>query len=85
MSADVDYSTLIGSTIVADLKGAGVKMIACSLDRTPLSLVSRADIKSVKEVKGKTIGVGFYGSTPDTIARMVVKHHGIDPDTEIKL
>ena len=58
VSADVDYSTLIGSTIVANLKGARVKMIACSLDRTPLSLVSRADIRSVKEVKGKTIGVG---------------------------
>jgi len=85
VSADVDYSTLIGSTIVANLKGARVKMIACSLDRTPLSLVSRADIKSVKEVKGKTIGVGSYGSTPDIIARMVVKHHGIDPETEIKL
>jgi len=85
VSADVDYSTLIGSAIVANLKGARVKMIACSLDRTPLSLVSRADIKSVKEVKGKTIGVGSYGSTPDIIARMVVKQSGIDPDTEIKL
>ncbi len=85
VSADVDYSTLIGSTIVANLKGARVKMIACSLDRTPLSLVSRADIKTVKDVKGKTIGVGSYGSTPDIIARMVVKHYGIDPDTEIKL
>jgi ABC-type nitrate/sulfonate/bicarbonate transport system substrate-binding protein len=85
VSADVDYSTLIGSAIVANLKGARMKMIACSLDRTPLSLVSRADIKSVKEVKGKTIGVGSYGSTPDIIARMVVKHSGVDPDTEIKL
>jgi len=85
VSADVDYSTLIGSTIVANLKGARVKMVACSLDRTPLSLVSRADIKSVKEVNGKTTGVGSYGSTPDIIARMVVKHHGIDPESEIKL
>lgn len=85
VSADVDYSTLIGSTILANLKGARVKIIACSLDRTPLSLVSKANIKTVKEVKGKTIGVGSYGSTPDIIARMVVKHHGIDPDSEIKL
>jgi NitT/TauT family transport system substrate-binding protein len=85
VSADVDYSTLIGSAIAANLKGARVKMIACSLDRTPLSLVSKSDIKSVKEVKGKTIGVGSYGSTPDIIARLVVKHYGIDPESEIKL
>ena len=85
VSADVDYSTLIGSAIAANLKGARVKMIACSLDRTPLSLVSRSEIKSVKDVKGKTIGVGSYGSTPDIIARMVVKHYGVDPESEIKL
>ena len=72
VSGDIDYSTLIGSVIGANLKGAKLKMIACSQDRTPLSLVGKAAIKSVKELKGKTIGVGSYGSTPDIIARLVV-------------
>ena len=85
VSGDIDYSTLIGSVIGANLKGAKLKMIACSQDRTPLSLVGKAAIKSVKELKGKTIGVGSYGSTPDIIARLVVKHYGVDPDTEIKM
>ncbi|MEA2657640.1 MAG: hypothetical protein QOF64_218 [Candidatus Binatota bacterium] len=85
VSGDTDYSTLIGSVIGANLKGAKLKMIACSQDRTPLSLVGKSAIKSVKELKGKTIGVGSYGSTPDVIARMVVKYHGMDPETEIKM
>jgi NitT/TauT family transport system substrate-binding protein len=85
VSGDTDYSTLIGSVIGANLKGAKLKMIACSQDRTPLSLVGKPAIKSVRELKGKTIGVGSYGSTPDVIARMVVKHYGIDPETEIKM
>ena len=85
VSGDIDYSTLIGSVIGANLKGAKLKMIACSQDRTPLSLVGKAAIKSVKELKGKTIGVGSYGSTPDIIARLVVKHYGMDPETEIKM
>lgn len=85
VSGDIDYSTLIGSVIGANLKGAKLKMIACSQDRTPLSLVGKAVIKSVKELKGKTIGVGSYGSTPDIIARLVVKHYGVDPETEIKM
>jgi NitT/TauT family transport system substrate-binding protein len=85
MSGDIDYSTLVGSVIGANLKGAKLKMIACSQDRTPLSLVGKAAIKSVKELKGKTIGVGSYGSTPDIIARLVVKHYGIDPESEIKM
>ena len=85
VSGDIDYSTLVGSVIGANLKGARLKMIACSQDRTPLSLVSKAAIRSVKELKGKTIGVGSYGSTPDIIARLVVKHYGVDPETEIKM
>jgi NitT/TauT family transport system substrate-binding protein len=85
VSGDIDYSTLVGSVIGANLKGARLKMIACSQDRTPLSLVSKAAVKSVKELKGKTIGVGSYGSTPDIIARLVVKYYGVDPETEIKM
>ena len=84
VSGDIDYSTLIGSVIGANLKGAKLKMIACSQDRTPLSLVGKLALKSVKDLKGKVIGVGSYGSTPDIIARMVVKHYGMDPETEIK-
>ena len=85
VSGDIDYSTLIGSVIGANLKGAKLKMIACSQDRTPLSLVGKGAIKSVKELKGKTIGVGSYGSTPDIIARMVVKHYAVDPETKVKM
>ncbi len=37
VSGDVDYSTLIGSVIGANLKGAKLKIIVCSQDRTPLA------------------------------------------------
>jgi NitT/TauT family transport system substrate-binding protein len=60
-------------------------MIACSQDRTPLALVGKPEFKSVKDLKGRTIGVGSYGSTPDIVARMIVKHFGLDPDTEVKV
>ena len=85
VSGDVGYTTLIGSVIGANLKGAKLKMIACSQDRTPLALVGKPEFKSVKDLKGRTIGVGSYGSTPDIVARMIVKHFGIDPDTEVKV
>ena len=38
-----------------------------------MALVGReAGFKSVKDLKGRTIGVGSYGSTPDIVARMIV-------------
>jgi NitT/TauT family transport system substrate-binding protein len=85
VSGDVDYTTLIGSVIGANLKGAKLKMIACSQDRTPLAFVAKPEIRSVKDLKGKTIAVGSYGSTPDLVPRMVVKHFGLDPEADIKV
>ena len=85
VSGDVHYTTLIGSLIGANLKGAKLKMIACSQDRTPLAFVAKPELKSVKDLKGKTIAVGSYGSTPDIVARMVVKHFGLDPESDIKV
>jgi len=85
VSGDVDYTTLIGSVIGANLKGAKLKMIACSQDRTPLAFVGKPELKSVKDLKGRTIAVGSYGSTPDIVARMVVKHFGLDPEADIKV
>jgi sulfonate transport system substrate-binding protein len=85
VSGDIGYSTLIGSAIGANLKGAKLKMIACSQDRTPLAVVGKNTLKSVQDLKGKVIGVGSYGSTPDLIARLVVKHYGVDPESEIKM
>ena len=70
------------SVISSFLKISGVRFESFSNFRLPgIELY----FKSVKELKGKTIGVGSYGSTPDIIARMVVKHYGVDPETEIKM
>lgn len=84
ITGDVDYTTLIGSIIGAAIKGAKLKMVACSQDRTPLAIVVKPEIRSVKDLKGKMIGIGSYGATPDLLVRMVVKHHGLDPEADIK-
>ena len=70
VTGDVDFSALIGSLIGATIKGAPLKLVACSQDRTPIVFVVRPTIKSVKELRGKTIGIPSYGSTPDVVGRM---------------
>ena len=84
VTGDVDFSALIGSLIGAAIKGAPLKLVACSQDRTPIVFVAKPGIKSVKELRGKTIGIPSFGSTPDVVGRMVLKHFGVDPEKEIK-
>ncbi len=39
----------------------------------------------MKALKGKTVGIGVFGSSNDVIARMMLERSGIDPDKETKL
>ncbi|MBI4525910.1 MAG: ABC transporter substrate-binding protein [Deltaproteobacteria bacterium] len=84
VTGDIDFSALIGSLIGAAIKGAPLKLVACSQDRTPIVFVARPEFKSMKELRGKIIGIPSYGSTPDVVGRMVLRHFGVDPEKEIK-
>jgi NitT/TauT family transport system substrate-binding protein len=55
------------------------------MDSSPLALIARPQFKSVKDLKGKTLGVSTFGATPEIAARMVFKEAGIDPEKEIKV
>lgn len=42
-------------------------------------------IKSISDLKGKTVGVNVYGSGSYGQMAMLLKHHGLDPSKDIKL
>jgi ABC-type nitrate/sulfonate/bicarbonate transport system substrate-binding protein len=44
-----------------------------------------ASIKSAAELKGKKIGTGEPGSTPDQLTRLALRKLGIDPDKDVTL
>jgi ABC-type nitrate/sulfonate/bicarbonate transport system substrate-binding protein len=84
VSGEIDYYTSIGSGVAATVRGLPVKVVACYLPRTPIALIARPEFKSVRELRGKTIGVNTYGSPIEVIGRLIVKHFGMDPDSEVK-
>lgn len=47
-------------------------------------LLARPEVKSVRELKGKAIGVPGFGGLPHIIGRLTVKHFGLDPDKDVK-
>jgi NitT/TauT family transport system substrate-binding protein len=84
-TGDIDYTMLFGSVVRASLRGLPLKVVACSLDSSTHTLISRPEFKSVKELKGKTLGISTFGATADVAARMMIKHYGIDADREMKI
>jgi NitT/TauT family transport system substrate-binding protein len=83
-SGEIDYFTAIGFPVRAAIQGLPVRVVACYFPTLPSVLVTRPEFKSVKELKGQTIGINLFGGAPDVIARMTLRHFGIDTDKEVK-
>jgi NitT/TauT family transport system substrate-binding protein len=66
-----------GGAIVADSRGADVKVIGCNWLVVPHGLFVRDAIKAVADLKGKSIAVSQPGSFPELVARSVLEKAAI--------
>lgn len=85
VSGDVDYSLSWGSTLRAAVTGVPVKVIAGLAARPLHILMARPEIKTGKDLKGKTIGVDSFAGTVDYLTRVAARHYGLDPDKDIQI
>src|SRR2546427_4685347 len=84
-SGDIDYCQLFGAVVGGAIAGLPVRIVAGFLDNWPMTLIAQPEYKSLKELKGRALGVSSYGATPDVGARLMFQHFGIEPDKELKV
>ena len=84
VGGEIDYYTVLSPGVAAAIRGVPVKLVAAYVPISPTALIARPEIKSVSELRGKTIGINAYGGALEAMGRLLVKHFGIDPDTEVK-
>ena len=85
VNGDIDYTLIFGSVVRATVRGLPIRVVAGFLDSSTHTLIARPEFKSVKDLKGRTLGVSSFGATADVAARMMIKHFGIDPEKEMKI
>jgi ABC-type nitrate/sulfonate/bicarbonate transport system substrate-binding protein len=82
-SGEADY--VIGmSALRGAIQGLPLKVVASYIQGSTQTLVARSDIKTVSELKGRTITIGTPGGSPDRHARLMIKHFGLQPDKDVK-
>jgi NitT/TauT family transport system substrate-binding protein len=84
-TGDVDYCQLFGAVVGGAIAGLPVRIVAGFLDNWPMTLIAQPEVKTLKDLRGKTLGISSFGATPDVAARMMIKQAGIDPEKEIKV
>jgi len=84
-TGDVDYCQLFGAVVGGAIAGLPVRIVAGFLDNWPMTLIAQPEYKSLKDLKGKTLGISSFGATPDVGARLMLKQAGVDPEKDIKV
>lgn len=57
--------------------GANLKVIGCHWTVLPYHIFARENVKTIQDMKGKTIATSASGSAPDMVARAVFEFHKV--------
>ena len=71
------------STIPGMAAGSDATLVASPLVRLPYVIIARKEIRTVQDLKGKSIGVGSVGGLPYRLLRVFVKKFNLQ-DTQIR-
>jgi len=82
VNGDIDYDVSID--VRATLLGLPLRVVACYVPSSPVALIARPEFTSVRELKGKPIGVQSFGGVLNVQINMILRHFGLDPERDVK-
>jgi NitT/TauT family transport system substrate-binding protein len=83
-NGDIDFTLLTGTVIRAAIRGLPVRLVAGLMTSSPHVLLARPEIRSIKELTGKKIGLAGFGDATQVLARIILARNGVDPDKEVQ-
>jgi len=83
LSGEVHALGSVGSVIRAIPRGAPVKVLAISLRRPAFWLVSRPELKTFEDLKGKVMGTTTLGGSQHTAGIRMLRRAGLSPDKDV--
>lgn len=83
VSGEVHALGSVGSAIRAIPRGVPVKVLAISLRRPTFWLVSRPELKTFADLKGKVMGTTTLGGSQHTAGIRMLRRAGLNPDKDL--
>ena len=79
VAGELDFSTTVGAGISATMRGYPIKRILYIQQYVTFALMAAPEIKSVRELIGKSVGAVALTDATAIAAREIIKGNGIDP------
>src|SRR6185436_8342416 len=83
IAGEIDVLGSIGSAIRSIQRGAPLRVVSVTLRRPLFFLVARPEYNSVKDLKGKTMGIVTFGGSQHTTAKRMLALSGINADKDL--
>jgi NitT/TauT family transport system substrate-binding protein len=83
IAGELDALGSIGSAVRAIQRGAPLRVLAVDLRRPIFWLVTRSEYRSVKDLRGKFLGIVTINGSQHTAARKMLGLGGIDADKDL--
>jgi NitT/TauT family transport system substrate-binding protein len=86
VAGDIQVANTSGGAVAsAVVGGANLIMTACYINTLPYELVVQESVRSVEDLKGKSVGISRVGSASDVAARVLVKGLGLEPVKDVPI
>ena len=85
ISGEIDSVDMgAAESIVAGIRGTGVKIVGCTWPGVPQVVLAKSEIKTLADLKGKTVAISSPGSLPDLLFRGMLDAASV-PFADVKL
>jgi NitT/TauT family transport system substrate-binding protein len=85
LAGDLDFATTGNVATIAAIRGMPVRNVMVSTTATDQVLVVKPEIRRVEDLRGKTLGVAGIRTVSDISTRLLLRKHGLSPDTDVKI
>jgi NitT/TauT family transport system substrate-binding protein len=82
VTGDIDFTLRGSSTVLSAARGLPVRMLFVGTVKPFWALVVRPEVNSVKDLKGKVMGVAGMAGGHHIATRLILKEYGLDPDKD---
>lgn len=82
MSGEIEFAANAGRVLAAAAQKAPVRMVMVVGGKPPWRVMIRPEIGSLQDLKGKKIGIGFFGG-PAYVMMKILEKNGLDPNKDV--
>lgn len=84
-TGDLDYAITIAQAVSGAIRGVPVKLVMFTQDKLVFFLMAKPGIQQISDLRTKTIGISYFGSTTHLVADVITRKHGMVPGKDINL